>query len=214
LDIEGGDESDPVPLEGEKMSPIKLNRLFYLFLIMMMGFIGTRCAGTNEELRETPNRTPKNYVYPLTEINLDKIYAENRGLKVLQENATAVHDYYRGGVQEKEEGETFLKEGNWEEARSHLEKSNQFMRVVLKVLLDDEAQRNIYGDQVVIFLPNLLIADNDLKLITVYKTLGDEDKAAATKSDGEYYLAESLKTVKTELADQIKKGLGDALSKR
>ncbi len=96
--------------------------------------------------------------------------------KYEKEKTSAVHDYYRGGVQEKEEGETLLKEGKWEEARSHLEKSNQFMHVVLKVLPDDEAQRNIYGDQVVIFLPNLLIADNDLKLITVYKTLGYEDK--------------------------------------
>ena len=196
------------------MNRIKLNRIFYLFLIIMMGFFGTRCAGRNEELRESPNRTPKNYVYPLAEINLDKIYAENRGLEVLQENATAVHDYYRGGVQEKEEGETLLKEGKWEEARSHLEKSNQFMHVVLKVLPDDEAQRNIYGDQVVIFLPNLLIADNDMKLITLYKNTGNRDKAIGAKSDGEYYLMESLKNVRTEWSDQIKKGLEDALSKQ
>ena len=215
MDIEGGDESYPVSLEGEEMNGINLKRILCLFLIFTLGFLGTRCAGTNEELREGPHKLPpKNYVYPSTEINLDKVYDENRGLKVLQENATAVHDYYRGGVQEKEEGETLLKEGKWEEARNHLEKSNQFMHVVLKVLPDDEAQRNIYGDQAVIFLPNLLIADNDLKLITVYKTLGYEDKAAAAKSDGEYYLTESLKTVKTEWADQIKKGFEDALPKK
>jgi len=196
------------------MNRIKLSRIFYLFLIIMMGFFGTRCAGRNEELRESPNRTPKNYVYALTEINLDKIYAENRGLKVLQENATAVHDYYRGGVQEKEEGESLLKENKWEGARGHLEKSRQFFHVVLKVLPGDEAQRNVYGDRVIIFLPNLLIADNDLKLITVYKILGNDDKAKSAKDDGEYYLTQSLKTVKTEWADQIKKGLEDALPKQ
>jgi hypothetical protein len=196
------------------MNRINLSRIFYLVLALMVGFSGARCA-TDEGLRERPhNPSPKNHIYPLSEINLDKVYNENRGLKVLQENATAVHDYYRGGVQEKEEGETFLKESKWEEARNHLETSNQFLHVVLKVLPDDEARRNIYGNQVIIFLPNLLIADNDLKLMTVYKTLGSEEKAAETKSDGEHYLAESLKTVKTEWADQIKKGFEDALPKR
>ena len=88
------------------------------------------------------------------------------------------------------------------------------MRVVLKVLPDDEAQRNIYGDQVVIFLPNLLTADNDMKLITLYKNMGNQDKAAGAKSDGEHYLMESLKNVRTEWAEQIKKGLEDALPKQ
>jgi hypothetical protein len=197
------------------MIGINLKRISCLFLIFILGGLGTRCAGTNEELREGSDKLrPKNYVYPLAEINLDKVYDENQGLKVLQENATAVHDYYRGAVQEKEEGDNLLKEGKWEEGRSHFEKSNRFLHVVLKVLPDDEAQRNIYGDQVVIFLPNLLIADNDMKLITVYNTLGNGDKAAEAKSDGEYYLTQSLETVKTEWADQIKKGFEDALPKK
>jgi hypothetical protein len=192
------------------MNQINLKMVSYLSLMMILGAFGTHCA-MNKGFRETPS---KSYVYPLTEINLEKIYAENRGLKVLQENATTVQDYYRGAVQEKEEAENLLKEGKWEEARSHLEKSNQFFRVVLKVLPEDEAQRNIYGDQVVIFLPNLLIADNDLSLIMVYKTLGNEDKAESARDDGEYYLAQSLKSVKTEWADQIKKGFEDALPKK
>ena len=34
------------------------------------------------------------------------------------------------------------------------------------------------------------------------------------EEDGEYYLTESLKTVKTEWADQIKKGFEDELPKK
>jgi hypothetical protein len=197
------------------MNRIDLRKLLYLIFILILALVGNRCAAPSQELQGAPDKTSsKDYVHPLTEINLEKVFNENRGLKVIEANATMVHDYYRGGVQEKEEGETLLKGGKWEEARNHLEKSNQFLHIVLKVLPDDEAQRNIYGDQVVIFLPNLLIADNDLELITVYKTLGDEDKAAAAKSDGEYYLTESLKTVKTEWADQIKKGFEDASPKK
>ena len=99
---------------------------------------------------------PKDYVHPITEINLEKVVKENQGLKVLVENATTVHDYYRGGVQEKAEGEKLFKEGKWQEAQIPFEKSNRFLQVVLRYLPEDEAYRNIYGDHVVIFLTQSL----------------------------------------------------------
>jgi len=192
------------------MNRIDLKKISYLIFILIFGFLGTRCATPKEELKTFP----KDYVHPLTEINLEKVFNENQGLKVLEENATMVHDFYRGGVQEKEEGERLFKESRWEDARMHLEKSNRFLRVVLKYLPEDEAYRNIYGEQAVIFLPNLLIADNHLKLITVYKSAKNDNKVAETKGDGKYYLAESLKSVKTEWAYQIKKGLEDESPKK
>jgi hypothetical protein len=192
------------------MNRIDLKKISYLIFILIFGFLGTRCATPKEELKTFP----KDYVHPLTEINLEKVFNENQGLKVLEENATMVHDFYRGGVQEKEEGERLFKESRWEDARMHLEKSNRFLRVVLKYLPEDEAYRNIYGEQAVIFLPNLLIADNHLKLITVYKSMKNDNKVAEAKGDGKYYLAESLKSVKTEWAYQIKKGLEDESPKK
>jgi len=194
------------------MNRINLKKISYLVFILIFGFLGIRCA-TDTHKGELKTY-PKDYVHPLTEINLEKVFIENRGLKVLEENATTVYDYYRGGVQEKEEGEKLIKESNWEEARRSLEKSNRFLRVVLKYLPEDEANRNIYGEQVVIFLPNLLIADNDLKLVTVFKNLKNDDKAAQAKAEGQQYIAESLKSVKTEWAFQIKKGFEDALPKK
>ena len=140
--------------------------------------------------------------------------SENRGLEVLEENATTVYDYYRGGVQEKEEGERLMKESKWAEARTHLEKSNRFLRVVIKYLPEDEPSRNVYGDQMVIFLPNLLIADNDLKLLAVYKAMKNDDKVFEVKNDGQNYLAKSLKSVKTEWGDQIRKGFEDEFPKK
>jgi hypothetical protein len=190
------------------MNPFDLKKNSYLIFILIVGFLGgflsTRCAAPQKELK----------TYPLTEINPEKVFQENRGLKILKENATMIHDYYRGGVQEKDEGEKLMKEGQWEEARKHLEESNQYLRVVLKYLPEDEANRNVYGDQMVIFMPNLLIADNDLKLITIYKNTKNDNKVVETKDDGMFYLAESLKSVKTEWAYQIKKGLEDALPKK
>ena len=189
---------------------LNLKRGVYLIFILMLGFLGMRCAASKEEVKTYP----KDYVHPLTKINLEKVFSENRGLEVLEENATTVYDYYRGGVHEKEEGEKLMKESKWAEARTHLEKSNRFLRVVIKYLPEDEPSRNVYGDQMVIFLPNLLIADNDLKLIAVYKALKDDDELVGVKKDGQHYLAESLKSVKTEWAYEIKKRLEAELPKK
>ncbi len=184
----------------------RLKKVSYLIFILIVAFFGARCATDTHTHEPVAKTYPKDYLHPLKDINLEKVYAENRGLKVLEENATTAHDYYRGGVQEKEEGETLMKEGRWNEARIHLEKSNRFLRIVLKHQPEDDAYLNVYGEQTIIFLPNLLIADNDLKLVSVYKNLKNDSKVAEVKTEGQLYLAESLKGVKTEWADQIKKG--------
>ncbi len=186
------------------MNRIDLNKISYLLFVLIFGFLATRCATPQKELK----------TYPLTEINLEKVFNENRGLRILEENASMIHDYYRGGVQEKEEGERLMRENMWEEAGIHLEKSNRFLRVVLKYLPEDEAYRNVYGNQMVIFMPNLLVADNDLKLATVYNNMEQGNKVNDVKSDGKYYLAESLKSVKTEWAYEVKKGLDAELPKK
>lgn len=189
------------------MNRIHLKTISHLVFFLTFGFLAAQCA--TDTHKEEVKTYPKDYVHSLKEIYPEKVFQENRGLKVLEENATTAHDYYRGGVQEKEEGEKLLKVSRWEEARTHLEKSNRFLRVVLKYLPEDEAYRNVYGNEVVIFLPNLLIADNDLKLVTVFKNLKNDKKAAQAKAEGQQYLAESQKSVKTEWAIQIKKGFED-----
>ncbi len=194
-------------------------RILCLFFVIIFGVFGTRCATTKEETHAhgsmVPVKTyPKDYVHPLTEINLDKVINENRGLKVLQENATTVHDFYRGAVQEKAEGEKLLKEEKWEEAQIPLEKSDRFLQVVLRYLPEDQAYRNIYGDTVVIFLPNLLMADNYLKLMGIYKKMGKDKDMAEADRNGKEYLSRSLASVKTEWAFQVQKGFETASHKK
>jgi hypothetical protein len=193
------------------MNRAGLKRIFCLLLVIILGLLGTRCAASKEELHAHGDMAsvktyPKDYVHPIMDINLDKVINQNRGLKVLVENATAVHDYYRGAVQEKAEGERLLKEGKWEEAQIPLDKSNRFLQVVLRYLPEDEAYRNIYGDHVVIFLPNLLMADNYLKLVTVYKKMEKDNDIIEAERYGKEYLSRSLASVKTEWAFQIQKG--------
>jgi hypothetical protein len=194
------------------MNRIHSKRAGCFIFVLIFGFLGARCA--TQAPKEEVKTYPKDYVHSLKEIDLEKVLNESRGLKVLEENATTVHDYYRGGVQEKEEGEKLIKESKWEEARKHFEKSNRFLGVVLKYLPEDEAYREVYEGQTVIFLPNLLIADNDLKLVTVYENMRDDDGVVEAKGDAKHYLAESLKSVKTEWAYEIKKGLEAELPKK
>ncbi len=200
------------------MNRVSTKRLFCLSLVVIFGFLGTRCTATKEELHAHGDMAsvktyPKDYVHPITEINLDKVAKENQGMKVLVENATTVHDYYRGAVQEKAEGEKLFKGGQWEKAQIPLEKSNRFLQVVLRYLSEDEGYRNIYGDHVVIFLPNLLMADNYLKLITIYKKMGKEDRVIEAERNGKEYLSRSLASVKTEWAFQVKKGFEEEMPK-
>jgi hypothetical protein len=209
-----------LPLRLEERGRVRgARKILCLSFVLIVGLLGTRCVVTKEETHvhgETASvkTYPKGYVHPLTEINFEKVANENRGLKVLEENATTVHDYYRGGVQQKEGGEALLNQGKWEEALTRFETSSRFFRVVLRYLSEDQAYWNIYGDHVVIFLPNLLSADNYLKLITIYQKLGRDDKANQAKGHGEYYLSESLKSAKTEWAYQVKKGLEEEVPKK
>ncbi len=201
------------------MNRVSSKRTFCLFLVIIFGLLGTRCATSKEELHAHGDMAsvktyPKDYVHPIRDINLDKVIDENRGLKVLVENATTVHDYYRGAVQERAEGDRFFKEGKWEEAQIPFEKSNRFLQVVLRYLREDQAYRNIYGDTVVIFLPNLLMADNYLKLITVYKKMGKDNDIIEAERYGKEYVSRSLASVKTEWALQIQKGFEETLQKK
>ncbi|MBS3920413.1 MAG: hypothetical protein KG012_16190 [Deltaproteobacteria bacterium] len=200
------------------MNRIGLRKILYLMLILSIGLLGTQCATPKEEHAHgeaSPIKVyPKDYVHPLTEINLEKVIDENRGLKVLEENARTVHDYYRGGVQEKAEGERLLGEERWEEARKHFEKSNRFLQVVLDYLSKDDAYWNIYGDHVVIFLPNLLIADNYLKVVRIYRKFKMDGEIYWVAREGKKFLSFSLRGVKTEWAFQIKKGFEEASPKK
>jgi hypothetical protein len=228
MEFEDNEGSHSISTGRKRVSPMALKKLSFLVLIFIVGFLGTQCAATKEELHSPGEMGPtmmshdgmtfvmthsKDSVYPLTEINLENVIEENQGLKMLKENATMVHDYYRGGVQEKAEGERLMKEKKWEEAEAHFERSNWFLKVVVDYFPDDEPCKNIYSDHVVIFLPNLIIADNQLKLMEIYsKTKKNEDIYWARR-DGRAYLSRSLRSVKTEWGYRLKKDLEEKFKK-
>jgi hypothetical protein len=66
----------------------------------------------------------------------------------------------------------------------------------------------------VIFLPNLLMADNYLDLITIYKKIGKDKDITDAERNGKEYLSRSLASVKTEWAFQVQKGFEEASPKK
>ena len=62
------------------MSRVNLKWVLSLIFILIIGFLGTRCATPKEGLKTYP----KDYVHPLMEINLENVFSENRGLRVLE----------------------------------------------------------------------------------------------------------------------------------
>jgi hypothetical protein len=221
LDLKGYDELYSRSIGKKRMNQLQSAKVFFLSFLFFLSLFMAACSTTKEEemmpmheampMQEgmAMMRTyPKDYVFPLSEINLEKVIEENSGLKVLRENATTVSDYYRGGVQEKAEGERLLREEKWEEAMSHFIKSNRFLEVVVDYLPEDEPYRNIYGDHYIIFIPNLLIADNYLKLVRIYQKLEmSRDDIYWEKKSAKKYLAHSLRSVQTEWALQVKREL-------
>jgi len=117
---------------------------------------GNRCATLPQRRGKT---YPKDYVHPLKEINLEKCLVKT-GLKVLEENATTALTTTAEGPG-KGRREKLIKESRWRRPGDLL-KIESFLRVVLKYLPEDEAYRNIYGEQMVIFYPTP-DCDNDLK---------------------------------------------------
>jgi hypothetical protein len=222
MDFAKHDRPYTISLEPKRLNLSGPRRLFLFILsLTVVALSGFGCAATKEGVQvheEAPSMMThggmammmthaKDYVYPLTEINLDRVIEENQGLKMSKENATMVHDYYRGGVQEKAEGERLMKEGKWVEAEAHFQESNWFLKVVVDYFPEDEPCKNIYGDHVVIFLPNLLIADNQLKLMEIYSKTRKYEDIYWARRDGKAYLSRSLRAEKTEWGYLLRKKL-------
>lgn len=222
MDFKKHDDPYSISLVPKRLNHSGRRRPFLLiFPLILVALSGFGCAATKEDIQGREVETApsmmthggmammmthaRNYVYPLNEINLDNVLEENQGLKMSRENARMVHDYYRGGVQEKAEGERLRKEEKWEEAEAHFQESNWFLKVVVDYFPDDEPCKNIYGDHTVIFLPNLLIADNQLKLMEVYSKTKRYADIYWARRDGKAYLSRSLRDSKTDWGYLLKK---------
>jgi hypothetical protein len=217
LDVGEHEEVHRESIKGKGMNSKPWRKMILSSLLFLLSFLITQCAAQKAELEthgEMPSTRmfPPDHIFSLAEVRLEKVFEENRGMIVLEENATTVRDYYRGGVQEKEKGEGRMQEGKWEEAEGHFKKSNSYLKVVTEYLPEDEPYRNVYEDHFVIFLPNLIMADNQLKLAEIYGKTNRKGDIYWAIWQGQEYLSQSLKTAKTEWAFQIEKEFQEQLA--
>ena len=164
-------------------------KLFVLFCIF--AFYAPLGCATTPTLRE---RLP----IPLKEAHPEAVFEENEGLEVIQENAKELRDFYRGGVQQKVQAEKKFKEKAYPEALKLYRLSNEFFSTILQHLDEDSAEYHLFEETSILFFPNLLVADNHLKMGLIHQAAGREGPAQRHWKRALSFVARSLKAESTE----------------
>lgn len=179
---------------------------FYRFLILLIIYsIGSSCAFDYPLSKDT-------IPVPLEKVNLGSIIEQQQGLEISWEDAKDVRDFYRGGVQYKAKAEIKAKEGNYQEALNLYESSNEFLSVVLNYLQEDSAEYYLFEGHQILFFPNLLMADNNLKIGQILKVMKKNWSARWKWKQALSYVKKSLKSEKTQWGLSIQDELMTLLS--
>lgn len=164
-------------------------KLFLLFWIFV--FCAPLGCATTPTLRD---RLP----IPLKEVHPEAVFEENEGLEVIQENARELRDFYRGGVQQKVQAEKKFKEKSYAEALKLYHLSNEFFSTILQHVEEDSAEYHLFEGTSILFFPNLLTADNHLKMGLIHQATGREGPAQRHWKRALSFVARSLKAELTE----------------
>jgi hypothetical protein len=144
---------------------------------------------------------------PLAEANMEAVFEENEGLEVSWENAKEVRDFYRGGVQQKFKAERKFQGKEYPVALKIFLSSNDFFSALLKYIDEDSADYTLFEGTNVLFFPNLLLADNNLKMGRIHEAMGRQGAAHRHWKRALSSVKRSLKSERTEwglaLQDEI-----------
>jgi len=135
---------------------------------------------------------------PLDKANLQAIFEENEGLEVFEEDAKELRDFYRGGVQQKAKADKRFQEKTYPEAMKLYRSSNDFFLTLIRYLDEDAAAYNLFEGCDILFFPNLLMADNHLKIGLICKTMGRDWRAKYNWKRALSLVKKSLRTEWTE----------------
>ena len=135
---------------------------------------------------------------PLQEVNLKAIFEENEGLEVSRENARELRDFYRGGVQQKAKAEKEFAEKRYPAAMPLYLFSNELISTVLEYIDDDSAQYSLFEGTDILFFPNLLVADNHLKMGRINDAMGRQRPAYRNWKRALSLVRRSLESERTE----------------
>jgi hypothetical protein len=135
---------------------------------------------------------------PLKEANWELVLEENEGLEVLLPDCKEVRDFYRGGVQQKAKGEKLFQDKAYAEAMKLFKASNDFFQSVLDFIPQDDAKYALFEGTEVLFFPNLLVADNYLKMGSIDREKKEMSAARRNWKQALAYADKSLQSENTE----------------
>ncbi len=161
----------------------------FLFLLPLLIFFG--CAATTP----LPGDSPK---IPLGKANLEAVLEEQEGLEIMWEDAKDLRDFYRGGVQKKIAADKKFQEKNYPVALELYDYSNEFFHMVLKYSKEDVLEFPLFEGTSILFFPNLLVADNHLKMGQILRKMGRESSARRQWKQALPFIKQSLRSERTE----------------
>lgn len=135
---------------------------------------------------------------PLKEANLEMVFEENEGIEVNPEDAKEIRDYYRAGVQKKALAEKRLEEKTYPAAMKLFQESCDLLSTVLTHIDEDTVAFPCFEGTNILFFPNLLTADNHLKMGKIQKAMGRENPAQRSWKKALLSVRQSLRSEKTE----------------
>jgi len=183
--------------------------IFIRYLVFFLLLIFPACAATPPPL--PPSDSP---LIPLSKVNLEAVLDEQEGLEMIWENAKELRDFYRGGVQKKAEAEKKFQEKRYPEALKLYDSSDEFLLVVIKYNNQDNAEFPLFEGTSILFFPNLLLADNKLKMGRILRETGHESSALHKWKQALPYIDQSLKSERTEWALSLRQELLSLLNSK
>ena len=165
-------------------------KLFFLYVIAALPLFAG-CAGV------TPI-TAERATVPLSKASPGTVFEENEGLPIVWEDAKDARDFYRGGVQQKAQAESRFRQKAYSEAMKFYQASNDFFTRTLQLMNEDRAEYTLYEGTDILFFPNLLMADNYLKMGIIARETGREGQAAQNWRKAQDFADRSLLSERTE----------------
>jgi len=168
---------------------MKTKIFFLLLIVAVLVFAG--CGGV---IPITGESSP----VPVQNANLKMVLEENEGLEIVWEDAKDARDFYRGGVQQKAKAEKRLQEKAYPEAMKFYQASNDFFTQMLQFMSEDCASYTLYEGTDILFFPNLLMADNYLKMGIIARETDREGAATRNLKKAQDFVNKSLLSERTE----------------
>jgi len=178
-----------------------------LILIFVAFFTLQGCAGVCPTSR---NRS----LIPLQKADLEAVLAENEGLEVTWGDAKDVRDFYRGGVQQKAKAEKRFQEKVYQEALKFYQSSNDFFSKLFLYIRGDCAEYPLFEGTYILFFPDLLVADNYLKMGMIERALGHEEEAQSCWKRSSSFVQKSLQSERTEWGLSLERKVSNSLESK